>query len=361
MAPSLPPDVLALFAAQGGVATVDQLIGTGFSQRRIATAVRRQVFVRVHRGAYVQFDRWREAAPTTRHCLRLRAVQSAAPDAVAWGPTAAVVWGLPVRTIPTLPMVARPSTCGQSLAGAAVRRAAVPVNDLVERRGLCVSTLAVTVVDVVSVFGFRGGLMTVDGALRRGVARTDLLEVAAQWPVNRGRARLIESIEAGDPSSESGLESLSRASVILSGLPVPLCNVVLICNGRVYRVDLLWVELGVVGECDGKTKYRDPREVTEVLWQEKRRHEEIEEWGFRLARWGYPDVADTDDVMLRRIDQAVQVQQRLGFTWPAEVRAEVRSPQGVTLPPRVVTEVLRLQRLGYPISVTDEWGEPWSP
>ncbi|MFL6178544.1 MAG: type IV toxin-antitoxin system AbiEi family antitoxin domain-containing protein [Actinomycetes bacterium] len=357
----LPQEVVDLLSVQSGVATASQLIAIGFSERRIATAVRHQHLVRIHRGAYVQFDRWRRATTTARHCLQLYAVQLAATDAVAWGPTAAVAWSLPIRSVPALPMVARPATSGQAVAGALVTRSRTTVASPVNRHGLLVTNLALTVVDVVSVLGFRDGLMTVDGAQRRGVSLADLLEVAGERAPNRGRAKLVAAVQAGDPCSESGLESLSRASVILSGRPVPLCNVVLICNGRVYRVDLLWVELGVVGECDGKTKYSDPNDVTEVLWREKRRHQEIEEWGFRVARWGYHEVADADDAMLRRIDQAIGVQQRLGFTWPTHVRAEVRAPRGVSLPPRVVTEVLRLERLGYPIAISDEWDSPWPP
>jgi hypothetical protein len=197
--------------------------------------------------------------------------------------------------------------------------------------------------------------MTVDAALARGVHETDLVTTGQRRPTNRKRCQIIEVVKLGDPASESALESTSRGCMVQSCLPIPLCNVVLRLGDRWYRVDFLWLELGVVGECDGKTKYVNA-DVRDVLWREKRRHERIEESGLRVVRWGYAEVADEGAAMVRRIRRAMDAQRRLGFTWPDDVIAEVPVREGVQPPQRVIAEVNRLRALDYPITFVDEWG-----
>jgi hypothetical protein len=233
----------------------------------------------------------------------------------------------------------------------------VAETEVVSRHGLRVTSIALTVVDVVGEQGLPWSLMTVDAALARGVHETDLVTTGQRRPTNRKRCQIIDVVELGDPASESALESTSRGCMVQNGLPIPLCNVVLRLGDRWYRVDFLWLELGVVGECDGKTKYLNA-DVKEVLWREKRRHERIEESGFRVVRWGYAEVAGDAAAMVRRIRRAMDAQRPLGFTWPDDVRAEVPVREGVQPPPRVVAEVKRLQALDYPITFVDEWGEP---
>ena len=354
----LTPALQELFARQHGVATSAQLIKRGLSERRIATATRRGQFSRLHRGAYAVAERWARAEPRARHCLRLLATQLAAPDAIGIACTAATVWGWPVRHLPELPVVAREPGLGSRFAGATVRRVSVEVYEVAHRHGLTITSRERTVLNVVAESEFTDALITVDAAFREGVTPRSVMKGVGGGKAVRRRRRIMRVLEAGDPASESALESMSRGCMIVSELPLPLCNVVLICNGLVYRVDFLWVELGVVGECDGKVKYRNPGDVTEVLWQEKRRHEQIEEWTFRVARWGYPEAVNGGESMIRRIRQAIAAQQRLGFAWPSGVRAEVRTPRGATSPPHVAAEVARLQRLGYPIKLLGD-GAQW--
>jgi hypothetical protein len=106
-------------------------------------------------------------------------------------------------------------------------------------------------------------------------------------------------------------------------MPIPLCNVVIRCCGRWVRVDFLWDELGVVGECDGKSKYCELDRIGDSLWKEKRRGEWLEDIGFELARWGYPEVADDGVVMESRFRRAAQRQQRNGWSLPDNVVLDV--------------------------------------
>ena len=351
----VPGAVTELLVHQHGVATTPQLLARGLTPRRIATLVRRGKLLALHRGAYALTERWQNAQPAAQHCLRLMAVQLAAPDAVGMGPTAATGWAWPVKALPQLPLVAREPGWGTRLAGANVRRAMIDVSDVANRHGLTITSKARTITDLAARSPLADALITADAALASGVQCADLVAAARGMPVNRGRTAAVRAIEVGDPAAESPLESTSRAHIIDSDLPMPLCNVVLRVERLWFRVDLLWAALGVVGEVDGRSKY-DASPGPQVIWREKRRQEQIEEWTFRVARWGYPEIADSPEPMLRRITRALGDQRRLGFCWPSEVRAEVPLRPGVQPPSPVVAEVRRLQELGIPIAFIDDRG-----
>jgi hypothetical protein len=63
------------------------------------------------------------------------------------------------------------------------------------------------------------------------------------------------------------------------------------------RVDLYWDEYGVVGEVDGKDKYRD--DPFDAWWREKRRHESLDEAGLVVVRWGRADLEDIPRLVQR--------------------------------------------------------------
>ena len=84
------------------------------------------------------------------------------------------------------------------------------------------------------------------------------------------------------------------------------------------------------------------------------RHEQIEESGLRIARWGYAEAVDGGAAMVKRIQLAIDSQARARFTWPTGVHVDVPVLPGAALPDRVVAEVRRLQGLGFPIRITDE-------
>jgi hypothetical protein len=356
--PALPTAVTTLLLHQHGVAVASQLIAAGLGERRIATAVRRGQLRRLHRGAYALGEQWSKVTDETRHCMCLLAVQLTTPDAVGTALTAATGWGLPVVRLPDAPLVVRSSGLATAV-GAHVQRRTLLDAEVVRHCDLQLTTLALSVIDAVLATDLPGALITVDAALRRGVMLPELIAAAEARAPRFGRSHLFQALSAGDPGSESWLESLSRGRAIEGGLPLVLCNVVLRRGRRHVRVDLLWVELGVVGECDGKRKYDGldkegrGRSASEVIWDEKRRHEWIEELGFEIARWGYPEVADGYGALVRRFERAVAIQRGVGFRWPVDVTAEIPMPKGVVPLARVVGEVQRLQTLGIPISIVD--------
>jgi hypothetical protein len=200
-------------------------------------------------------------------------------------------------------------------------------------------------------------LITVDAALRRGLPLAELLATFEDAPPIRRPRQTLRALSAGDPYSESWLESLSRGLMIERRMSLPLSNVVLRSGNRWVRVDFLLLELGVVGEADGAGKYGRPGGPLTAVMRERGRHAWLEDHGFEVARWGTAEVAGDGAPMQHRIDRAVARQGVAGFRWPANVDAEVPLLGSVIPPPHVVAEVARLAGLGYPICFTDESGE----
>lgn len=335
--------------AQHGVITRQQLLSLGVSDRTISTWVRRGHLHRIFPGCFAETGPWREAPAALRHTMQLLAVQMTAPDVVARGATAALTWRLPVRSVPILPLVIRQP--GHSLlATARVERRELQPNHVVQRGGLTMLTMVHTIIDVAAQSPLPDALITVDAALRRGLRRTELLAAFDDRTSFPGRGAAVTAVEAGDPASESPLESLSRGRIIERGLPLPLCNVVVRAFGRSARVDKLWVEDGVVGEADGHVKY-SKQDASMVIWKEKRRREWLEELGLAVARWGMPEVGDDGAALERRYRAAAARQRAVGFTWPLDVTLEVPRLRGAEIPPRVLAEVERLAAAGYPIRI----------
>ena len=110
--------------------------------------------------------------------------------------------------------------------------------------------------------------------------------------------RLLRSIvEFADARSDSPLESTSRWRFHQFNLEVEPQYAVPSPYGSWYFVDFRLTALGIIGECDGRSKYLDPQlrgqlSPGEAVLEEKQR----EDWiagttGDRFIRWGVPEVA----------------------------------------------------------------------
>jgi hypothetical protein len=164
----------------------------------------------------------------------------------------------------------------------------------VERHGLRVTSVARTVVDLARTEPLPSAVAAADHALRHGwCTRADVLEEAAAVP-RRVRGRPAASLVArlADPLSMSVGESLSRTQMFLLDLPRPRLQVPHADeDGLIGVVDFDWG--GVVGEFDGRVKYRIPpdvdrRQAGRVLWQEKRREDRLRRRA-AVARWVWDD------------------------------------------------------------------------
>ena len=265
----------------------------GRDLRAIGVEPTRGGWHQVRNGVWVTELEWSRLTPEHRHAALVHATglcleRESPVFAVS---SAAAVWGLP--RIEPWPDAVRVLVQSDSRGrGSALVRPHVgrPDAGVVVVGDLTVTSVARTVVDLARTGSLVSAVAAADHALRHGLCTRDELrsEVEGVPPRVRGRitARLVERL--ADPLSMSAGESLSRVQMFLLNLPRPaLQKEVRDSAGLIGYVDFGWE--GVVGEFDGKVKYRvpdgaDPETAAEVLWQEKQREDRLRR-RVRVARW----------------------------------------------------------------------------
>lgn len=280
--------------------TPEDARSSGLGGEDLRRAFRAGSLVRVRHGAYVPAETWASADAAEQHRLRVHAAARRLSAPVFGHESAAAVWRLPLLgDWPPNVHVVVPVSCGTPTTRG-VRRHRVA--DLPESRqvdGLDVTTVARTVVDLARTGSFARGLVLADDALRRyRVVRDDVEREVAAAGGGRGVRAARRVLDEADAAAESPGESLSRARMIELGLPRPvLQREVRDRRGLVGRVDFLWEEQGVVGEFDGRLKYRagsvgDRAAAEDRVWAEKRREDRIRTTGLRVVRWTWADALD---------------------------------------------------------------------
>jgi hypothetical protein len=311
----LPPDVVRWLEQRGGGASRADLLGRRLTSVDLARYTRRGLLTRVRRGYYVlgaassQSDQTDLDAHQRQSRDHVRAASSLSrPDQVAALRTGALVWNLPVSCVPPKPELIRAPGSSRP-AGTRVRFADLGDQHVVRHRGIWVTSLVRTAVDLALDLPEPESLITLDAALPRGVGRSSLLTHLAERGAVRHARRARRAIEWADRHSESPLESRCRGELLLDGVPRPECNLRLRFDGREIRPDLLWRELGIVVEVDGRGKYDRP----DVLWQEKRRQDWMEsELGLIVLRMTHDEIVGDPRDCARR--------------WRAAERRRINSP-----------------------------------
>lgn len=257
---------------------------------------------RIRRGVYADTRQWTQLQAAEKYRMFVLAtVECMRSTPVVCGMSAAALWGLPSvgpwpDTVEVLVDRGGPGSTGHLIRR---RVASVPTPRLVN--DVPVTAPARTVVDVARSADFAAALTVADAALRADLCTTDDLdrEVDAIPQRARGRRAAAHVVRLADNRSESPGESLSRARMWERGLPQPRLQVPLADERGAYgRADFGWP--GVVGEFDGRLKYRvgeiSDGPVEETLWREKQREDRIRE-GARVARWTWNDALQGHSLM----------------------------------------------------------------
>ncbi|WP_241038313.1 hypothetical protein [Blastococcus litoris] len=104
----------------------------------------------------------------------------------------------------------------------------------------------------------------------------------------RGSGRAARATALADGRAESPLETRGRLRILGAGLPAPELQVEIEAGGRLVGVVDAWFEAAAVAvEFDGQVKYTDPwrgRDPQRVLWEEKRREDELRALDIRVVR-----------------------------------------------------------------------------
>jgi hypothetical protein len=149
-----------------------------------------------------------------------------------------------------------------------------------------------------------------DAALLADRTTIDQLRDAAKairhWP---GASAAARAVALADGRAESPLETRGRLRIVGSGLPPPELQVEIRTGGRLVGVVDAWFEEAAVAvEFDGRVKYTDPwrgRSPERVLWEEKRREDELRSLDIRVVRVVDADLGDRWPVMERRLRGAL--------------------------------------------------------
>lgn len=274
--------------------TADDAFRDGWTRSALANAVRTGRLVRLHRGCYIAAEPWTDDGPQAeyeRFAIRSVAAVLTTGPALASHVSAAALADLPVWTIPERACVTVPPRYTGDARHAHLHRATTMPGQTYLGAGAPRTTGTRTVLDIAREHGVEDAVVVGDAALHRGMTdHAALLTGAcacAGWP---GIRRAEQVIPLLDGRAESPLESISRLRLTRSGLPDPEPQVEIYTINGVFlgRSDLYWQEFGVVGEVDGRTKYRDTPD--EAFWREKRRQEAMEDSGLVVVRWGRADL-----------------------------------------------------------------------
>lgn len=293
------------------VRTAD-LIRTGVDPRAGVGSGR---ICRVRRGGYADVGDWEEASSRQRYLAFLEATsRGLAHEPLLTHVSAAAVWDLPILGF--WPQLLTETVSGRMARSTRYtrryRREAMP--RAVRHEGWLVTPPARTVLDVAATEGFASGLMAADDALRRELCTpADLAAELERLDTPRGLRVARAVVEHADGRAEWPGESLSRARMIESGIPVPELQVDFYDDDGVFlgRADFYWREYDVIGEFDGRIKYGralvgDEQMSGEVAWRERQREKSLGRVVTDLVRWTWSEALGTHPMVLKLRDAGIR-------------------------------------------------------
>ena len=164
-----------------------------------------------------------------------------------------------------------------------ISRRRLPDEDVMELGGVPYVRAERSLVDLAGRQPPELGLASLDAAVRFGATTaTAVQDYVLSHPRVRGRSRLMSMVELADGRVKSRPESVMRwIWVVEAGLPRPLVNHSICDSWGVLRgePDLLDLDAGLVGECDG-AHHRELRQHT----SDNAREEDFENLGLEVVR-----------------------------------------------------------------------------
>lgn len=310
-------------SARGGVFRRSELSEWGVDPRLIPVMLRRQWWVRLHHGVYVDRDLYdRTLDPLERHLLNASAALLAIQGpAYLFGTVAAHLHHLPFdRSILDRVQVVRPLgtdsralrrriTASDRLEPVVVHQHVLTESDVREIRGLATVSRELAAVSTAALSTPEWAVVTLDAACWQSAETLARIEAVVQdWPRLRGIGTVRRALPLVRTGAQTPLESLSRLAFIREGLPEPSLQAPLHdADGLIGYADMLWDEYRVVGEADGALKYTG----RDVLVEEKRREDRIRAQGFVVVRWTWDEILRTPRRVAERVRSAATGQSRI--------------------------------------------------
>ena len=292
------PVLRAAADSQWGLFTAADARRAGYGHDEVRSLRASGRWVRLRRGVYTTAERLTELEGR-RHgadCLAVLLDLDRPRAAISHG-SAARLLDLPVRA--DLGRTVRLTDPEQWRAGSGFRMTCAPLGaDEVVRHGpFRLTSPARTLVDCAREWPLEDAVVAMDAALLAGrTTRPEMSRVLAAQPSWRGAPRARRAVALADGRAESPLETRGRLRIAGAGLPVPELQVEIRAGGRLVAVVDGWFEAAAVAvEFDGRVKYRDPwrgRSAERVLWEEKRREDELRGLDVRVVRIVDADLDD---------------------------------------------------------------------
>lgn len=313
----MPRRTVDLTEARGLLETRADLLERGLSERDIESLVRDGTLRRVRNGRYITGSEWTQLWGEGRHLVEVVAthLNCAEPGPVFWGPSAAVLHGLPLwRFRPTgVHTVISGSRHGRTVAGVVWHNVALDPSDVIVVDGIRCTSLDRTLLDLARTTPAETSLSAADAALRAEAVTGHVqdADAAAAWTARlreraakshaRGIRKARGIIEFADGRAQLPGESVSRLQLARLGFMRPELQVHVVGpGGEDYWLDFGFPRARCFGEFDGKGKYIDDelradRSAEEVVLAEKRREDAIRGvTGWRTVRWDSTDIASAD-------------------------------------------------------------------
>lgn len=265
--------------------------------------VRTGRWARIRRGAYVDAELVARASHPQRllALARLAALahQLSVPHVVSHE-SAALVWGLPTLTVPATSHVIQASWPSAERSDDISRHShRLNAGDRTMHRGVGVTTLERTAVDCAMSGDPLAGLIVADACLHNGASRATCLAMLDGMAGRRGIRTARAVLSLADDGAESPRETWTRFILVRAGFPPPQTQVQVMTALGPFWSDLGWPEWRLLVEYDGRGKYERGGSTSEVMVQERRRHDAIEEAGWRIVRVTKEDHRDSGTLVGR--------------------------------------------------------------
>jgi predicted transcriptional regulator of viral defense system len=284
------PQLEAIAAERLGVFTSREALQAGYDVDGIRAELRTRRWVRLRRGVYCAAGTVAAADARQRHLLESVAVLLR----LGRGPV------LSHASAARLHELVVPRSAGSDVQvtdvdqwrtgrGYRVARAALPDGDVVPWLTYGATSAARTLVDCARSWPQLDSVIAMDAALNtKRVTRPALAAAVLAGRHRTGASTAARAYGLCNGLAESALETKGRLALLAAGLPEPELQVDLY-DGETFlgRVDGWYEEAAVALEFDGFVKYDDPyggRTPTEVLWEEKRREDDIRAVDVRMVR-----------------------------------------------------------------------------
>lgn len=247
---AVPPALLQVAAAQHDLLRAQQLLAAGLSRHNIGSLVAAGALHRIHRGVY------KVGTPVvSRDGRRLAAVYVAGPGSALSHHDAAELLGLPVR--------GRPDTIAVTTGRGRADRRGVELHrtrrlhpdDVTAVRGIPVTNLARTVLDLADVLRPHDLARVIHEAEVMGLEPA-ALDAAKHRARGRSTRALDAALDGHRPRSPREIENKLEAIALRAGLNNPQRNVILEVDRREFELDRYYPHLRLCLEADGYGVHR---------------------------------------------------------------------------------------------------------